>query len=125
MNGQSFLNQSFLKSFVPLMGLVLILGNQVVFAQTAAPPPRTEESDRILQACSQNQAETLPIPFQDLSPNHWAFKAVMSLHYCGAYRGSIPQETTRSVLKTSVQNPPVSPGSSAHPSLLYPMPMLP
>lgn len=51
-------------------------------------------AERILQACSQDKAETLPIPFSDLSPRDWAFKAVMSMYYCGAYRGSIPRLTS-------------------------------
>ena len=100
------------------MGLFLTLGSQGILAQTTAPGEGQLESDRILQACSQDQAETLPIPFKDLSANHWAFKAVMNLHYCGAYRGAIPPETARSGLERLEQN------SQATPSL-YPMPMLP
>ncbi len=34
-------------------------------------------------ACTQNRAESLPNPFTDVSPDHWAFKAVMSMYYCG------------------------------------------
>ena len=49
-------------------------------------PARTE----ITNACIQNRAETLPIPFSDVSPDHWAFKAVMTMYYCGAFRQAAP-----------------------------------
>ncbi|MEN9207678.1 MAG: hypothetical protein Q6L50_00670 [Gloeomargarita sp. GMQP_bins_120] len=43
-------------------------------------------------ACAQRRVRELPIPFADLDPNHWAFEAVMTLYYCGAYRGGIPRD---------------------------------
>ncbi|XGV94835.1 MAG: hypothetical protein ACAF41_19100 [Leptolyngbya sp. BL-A-14] len=46
----------------------------------------TPTSQQILNACAQNQAETLPNPFTDVPRQHWAFKAVVTLHYCGANR---------------------------------------
>lgn len=49
-------------------------------AATPASPIKAE----VLAACTNNQAQTLPNPFVDLSPDHWAFKAVMNLYYCGA-----------------------------------------
>lgn len=45
---------------------------------------------QVLSACIQNRAETLPIPFTDVSRDHWAFKAVMTLYYCGAWRQATP-----------------------------------
>jgi hypothetical protein len=42
--------------------------------------------EQILNACVQNRAETLPNPFTDVPPNHWAYKAVLTMYYCGAYR---------------------------------------
>ncbi|NHC36637.1 hypothetical protein [Scytonema millei] len=42
--------------------------------------------NQIAEACIQNRAETLPSPFTDIPQNHWAFKAVMTMHYCGAFR---------------------------------------
>lgn len=55
------------------------------------PPTQTPTtSNQVLNACVQNRAETLPIPFSDVSPNHWAFKAVMTMHYCGAFRQATP-----------------------------------
>ncbi len=58
-------------------------------AQPTNAQPATE---RVLRACADNRADTLPNPFRDVSPRHWAYKAVVSLHYCGAYRGAIPPE---------------------------------
>lgn len=47
----------------------------------------------VIEACTQNRAETLPVPFTDVSPGHWAFKAVMSMHYCGPgpFKATMPQ----------------------------------
>ncbi|PSB53612.1 S-layer protein [filamentous cyanobacterium Phorm 6] len=52
--------------------------------------------EQILNACVQNQAETLPNPFTDVPSNHWAYKAVLTMYYCGAYR-----EATAPVFPTS------------------------
>lgn len=53
-------------------------------------------SEQLASACRQNQAETLPIPFSDVSANHWAFEAVMTMHYCGAFRQAAPPELFQS-----------------------------
>lgn len=58
-----------------------------------------ESSDRVLQACAQDQADTLPNPFSDVSATHWAYKAVLSMYYCGAYRGSVPPERVKPLLQ--------------------------
>ncbi|AGY56963.1 hypothetical protein [Gloeobacter kilaueensis] len=63
------------------------------FAQSSEP---TEE--QILQACARNTAASLPNPYKDLSPTHWAYRAVLSLHYCGAYRGAVPPERLRKAI---------------------------
>ncbi|MCY7323884.1 MAG: S-layer protein [Phormidesmis sp. CAN_BIN36] len=55
--------------------------------QTAQGQPTTRQ---ILEACVQNRAETLPNPFSDVPANHWAFKAVLTMHYCGADRQATP-----------------------------------
>ncbi len=41
--------------------------------------------EQILNACVLNRAETLPNPFTDVPSNHWAYKAVLTMYYCGAY----------------------------------------
>lgn len=55
----------------------------------------------VVEACTQNQAETLPVPFTDVSPDHWAFKAVMSMYYCGPgpFKATTPepQPTTQRI----------------------------
>ena len=48
--------------------------------------------NQIAEACIQNRAETLPSPFTDVPQNHWAFKAVMTMHYCGAFRQAASPE---------------------------------
>src|SRR4028119_2382901 len=62
--------------------------------------------DQVADACIQNQAETLPLPFSDVSPNHWAFKAVMTMHYCGAFRQATPKALFQQVPTQSQQPNP-------------------
>ncbi len=47
--------------------------------------------EEIVNACVQNKAETLPNPYTDVEPTHWAYKAVLSMYYCGAFRQATPQ----------------------------------
>lgn len=56
-----------------------------------------QSQQQVLIACVQGKAETLPIPFTDLSPNHWAFKAVMTMYYCGAFRQATPVNSVSSL----------------------------
>lgn len=51
-------------------------------------------SEQILSACAASEADTLPIPFSDLEPNHWAFKAVMELSYCAPFSGEVDNRTS-------------------------------
>ena len=78
--------------FLATAALVATIGFVMpVKAQNSDSGTPSEQSQlspqQILAACAQDRAETLPNPYtRDLSPNHWAFKAVLSMHYCGAYR---------------------------------------
>ncbi|MEG3956176.1 S-layer protein [Microcoleus sp. herbarium2] len=58
--------------------------------------------EQVLNACVQNQAETLPNPFSDVPSNHWAYKAVLTMYYCGAYREGTPP----ALIKESLQSGP-------------------
>ena len=75
--------------------------------------------EQILNACIQNQAETLPSPFSDVPSNHWAYKAVLTMYYCGAYREGTPPD----LIKESLES-----GDSTRESLpspaLFPFPLL-
>lgn len=68
-------------------------------AQTSEPQTTTAQvtEDQIINACVQGRPETLPIPFRDLSPNDWAFKAVMNLYYCGAIGPNTPPEAIETI----------------------------
>ncbi len=71
-----------------LMGVALLtIVGLATPAKADQAPPTTRQ---ILDACVQNRAETLPNPFSDVSANHWAFKAVLTMHYCGAFRQATP-----------------------------------
>lgn len=63
-------------------------------APTAQVNPTREQ---IIQACTQKRAETLPVPFTDVSPDHWAFKPVMSMHFCGPgpFRATTSEQTQK------------------------------
>jgi hypothetical protein len=56
--------------------------------------------EEVLNACVQNQVETLPNPFTDVPSNHWAYKAVLTMYYCGAYREGTPP----GLIKESLQS---------------------
>lgn len=57
---------------------------------TAAKAQARPSAEQVLNACLQDRADTLPIPFTDVSPNDWAFKAVMNLYYCGPIGPNTP-----------------------------------
>ena len=59
--------------------------------------PRREQ---VLNACIQNRAETLPNPFTDVPSNHWAYKAVLTMYYCGAYREGTPPALIKELLES-------------------------
>lgn len=56
--------------------------------------------EQILNACVQSQAETLPNPFTDVPSNHWAYKAVLTMYYCGAYREGTPPALIKELLES-------------------------
>jgi hypothetical protein len=60
--------------------------------------------EQILAACVQNRAETLPNPFSDVPPNHWAYKAVLTMYYCGAYREGTPPALIQELLESTQTN---------------------
>ena len=64
----------------------------------------TPTAQQILTACGQNQAETLPNPFTDVPRQHWAFKAVVTLHYCGANRQATPSHMTEQTTEQPTPN---------------------
>lgn len=90
-----------LKKFLPTLLLVTGFALPAVAATPTAQMPRSTTSqvtppsqpttEELYQACTQNRAETLPNPFVDVSPNHWAYKAVLTMHYCGAFRQAAPR----------------------------------
>lgn len=78
----------------------LVKAQNLESAQSVTPSTQSPVSgDRVLQACAKDQADTLPNPFSDVSPRDWAFKAVMSMYYCGAYRGSSAPEQVKPFLQ--------------------------
>lgn len=74
-------------------------------AQPPVTPSQPNQTVDVLEVCAQGRAATLPIPFSDLSPDDWAFEAVMKLYYCGAYNGSLPPEQVRPFLQPRPTQP--------------------
>ncbi|MEB3355717.1 MAG: S-layer protein [Synechococcales bacterium] len=53
----------------------------------AQVPPTARE---VLDACVTGQAEALPNPYTDVPADHWAYEAVLTMYYCGAFREATP-----------------------------------
>lgn len=70
------------------------------------------ETNAVIEACIRGEAETLPIPFSDLSADHWAFTAVMTMHYCGVYRPPVPAAVIRQLLINPAQERPAQGSTS-------------
>lgn len=73
-------------------------------SEITAQAERTPTYQQILNACAQNQAETLPNPFTDVPRQHWAFKAVVTLYYCGANRQATPSRMTEQPTEQPILN---------------------
>lgn len=76
-------------------------------AQNAPTREAQVTGDEVLEACAENRADTLPNPFSDVSPDHWAYQAVLSMYYCGAYRGAIPPEQVKPFLRPQSNQPAI------------------
>lgn len=96
---------------------ILLSATSSIFAPLKAQEPATSEpststtqvsvtAEQIANACIQNRAETLPVPFTDVSPDHWAFKTVMTMHYCGAFRQAASPTLFQQVKPTQSQQEP-------------------
>lgn len=98
-----------IKFLAPVVAIVLTGLPIAVNAQEVAPPsnlqpgtPPQPTAREVLEACVQNRAETLPNPYIDILPDHWAYKAVLTMHYCGAYR----QATPPNLIEKLTEEPP-------------------
>jgi hypothetical protein len=60
--------------------------------------------EQILNACVQSQVETLPNPFTDVPSNHWAYKPVLTMYYCGVYREATPPALIQELLQSTQTN---------------------
>lgn len=74
--------------------------------QFAQAQPTNRE---VLAACVENRAETLPSPYDDVPPTHWAYKAVLTMHYCGAIRQGTPPQVIERLLNAPAPQPQSSP----------------
>ncbi|MCX7594375.1 MAG: S-layer protein [Fischerella sp.] len=96
---------------IKILATVLVLATSGLAVSVKAQEPDTEVpaklSNQVLNACIQNQAETLPNPFSDVPSNHWAFKAVMTMHYCGAFRQATPSALFQQSQPTENQQQPL------------------
>lgn len=76
-----------------------------IASQSTNPPYAISQAEaklttsQVLNVCIQNRAETLPNPFTDVPANHWAFKAVLTVYYCGAYRQATPSSLLERLTK--------------------------
>lgn len=86
---------------------IVVLGTIGVVAPVQAQDTNNKptNSNQVMNACIHNRAETLPNPYSDVSPDHWAFKAVMTMHYCGAFRQATPPALFEKLQPTENQQP--------------------
>ncbi len=82
-----------MKQIFALVAVALISSGFGGSLQAQTPKRAELDSEHIRQACATDRADTLRIPFVDISPEEWAFQAVMNLYYCSPVGGSIPPET--------------------------------
>lgn len=81
-----------------LMGLGAIASSlcfqNVAIAQSEPFPADIQIDERtVLESCAAGTVTSdLPNPFTDLFPTDWAYEAVLTMYYCGPYRGAIPPE---------------------------------
>ncbi|MCP6759452.1 MAG: S-layer protein [Fischerella sp. CENA71] len=89
--------------------LVLATNSLAVTVQAQEPDAQlpAKSSNQVLNACVQNKAETLPNPFSDVPNDHWAFKAVMTMYYCGPYRQATPPALLKQSSPTQNQQQPL------------------
>ncbi|MEG5018731.1 MULTISPECIES: S-layer protein [unclassified Microcoleus] len=81
--------------------------------------------EQILNACVQNRAETLPNPFTDIPSNHWAYKAVLTMYYCGAYREGMNPALIKESLESGPPTRESLPSRSPFPNFpLQPFPVI-
>ncbi|MDZ8241663.1 MAG: S-layer protein [Nostoc sp. ChiQUE01a] len=90
--------------------IVLATASFVTPAKSQEPanetPATSKTSNEVVNACIQNQAQNLPNPFTDVPSDHWAFKAVMTMHYCGAFRQATPPALFEKLQPTEGQQQP-------------------
>jgi hypothetical protein len=92
-----------------LLSSVLLLATIGLVNSVKAQEPSNSEpakSNPVINACVQNRAETLPNPFSDVPSDHWAFKAVMTMHYCGAFRQATPPALFEQLKPTEIPQQP-------------------
>lgn len=91
--------------FLAIAFLLLSTTALPVKAQTlpSESTPAKTAPNPVAETCIQNRAETLPSPFTDVPSNHWAFKAVMTMHYCGAFRQAATPELFQKFTPTPTQ----------------------
>ncbi|MBD2247130.1 S-layer protein [Nostoc sp. FACHB-888] len=92
-----------------LLITTVVLATTSFVTPVKSQEPTTNTSaklNQVLNACIQNQAETLPNPFTDVPSDHWAFKAVMTMHYCGAFRKATPPALFQKLQPTNSQQQP-------------------
>ena len=63
--------------------------------------------EEVLNACIQERAETLPQLYSDVPPTHWAYTAVQTMAYCGAYRSATPPSLIEKLLRSDSDESPL------------------
>ncbi|MBD2041830.1 hypothetical protein [Microcoleus sp. FACHB-672] len=81
-------------TFFLTVAFVLPLG-LAILPHTSAQAQTQPNREQVLQACAGDQIRTLPMPFVDVAPDHWAYDTVLKMYYCGPVRGSLATQELR------------------------------
>jgi len=79
---------------------------------------QVQAREQILNACVHN-------PFTDVPSNHWAYKAVLTMYYCGAYREGMNPALIKESLESGPPTRESLPSRSPFPNFpLEPFPVI-
>ncbi|MBW4678762.1 MAG: hypothetical protein KME19_01435 [Microcoleus vaginatus WJT46-NPBG5] len=89
-------------TFLLTLAFVVPLG-LAILSHTPAHAQTQPNREQVLQACAGDQIRTLPMPFVDVAPEHWAYDIVLKMYYCGPVRGPLAAQELRRLQNQSSQ----------------------
>jgi hypothetical protein len=72
---------------ISLLGCLMAIASETGQAVHAQESPSAQQ---VVDACVTDRVTTLPNPYSDVASEHWAYEAVLKMHYCGVIRPGLP-----------------------------------